>query len=203
MKSKVCTQCGELKSLNEYNLEPRNRDGYRSNCKVCKAKVDKSYRERNREKVKERLHKYYVEHADYFKNAAKLWQANNPEKAKEVAKKSRKKHPENQRRATKKWRLANPEKHAEFQRNRRTRVLGAVGKITRQEFLDLCSQYDFRCLRCGANGKKKEVELTIDHVIPISCGGANLIDNAQPLCRSCNSSKYTDTTDYRFGLSND
>jgi len=200
MESKICIQCGLLKSLDDYNFEPRNKDGHGGNCKLCKAKVDKDYKNRNKEKVKAKLHKYYLEHSDDFKEVAKLWQTNNPEKAKEVAEKSRKKHPENQRRATKKWRLAHPERHAEFQRNRNARKRGATGTITRQEFQDLCIQYDFRCLRCGANGKRPDVELTIDHVIPITKGGENSIGNAQPLCRSCNSSKHTQTTDYRFGL---
>jgi 5-methylcytosine-specific restriction endonuclease McrA len=34
-------------------------------------------------------------------------------------------------------------------------------------------------------------------VVPVSAGGANTIDNIQPLCGPCNSAKHTQTIDYR------
>ncbi len=52
--------------------------------------------------------------------------------------------------------------------------------------------YEHACLCCGRKGR-----LTFDHVIPLSKGGENTILNAQPLCRSCNCSKYTSIIDYR------
>lgn len=43
---------------------------------------------------------------------------------------------------------------------------------------------DFRCRACGVRRF-----LTIDHVVPLSRGGTNDIDNLQTLCKPCNSSK--------------
>lgn len=47
------------------------------------------------------------------------------------------------------------------------------------------------CLRCGAP------EYCKDHIVPIYQGGSDGIENLQPLCRSCNSSKGPDNSDLR------
>lgn len=43
---------------------------------------------------------------------------------------------------------------------------------------------NFTCQACGAREY-----LTIDHIVPVSKGGANQPDNYQTLCGSCNSRK--------------
>jgi hypothetical protein len=48
-----------------------------------------------------------------------------------------------------------------------------------------------RCLCCGS-----AENLTVDHVIPRSCGGADDESNYQPLCRSCNSIKGATYVDF-------
>jgi hypothetical protein len=37
----------------------------------------------------------------------------------------------------------------------------------------------------------------IDHILPVSRGGTNAIDNVQPLCRKCNSEKLDSYIDFR------
>jgi len=59
------------------------------------------------------------------------------------------------------------------------------GRIAVAEWVDLCQRVGLRCVKCrhqfeGMKG------LEIDHINP---NGKNTIDNIQPLCRSCNSSK--------------
>lgn len=45
----------------------------------------------------------------------------------------------------------------------------------------------FRCQACGASGK--DVELHVDHIIPVSKGGKTELSNLQTLCRDCNLGK--------------
>lgn len=57
---------------------------------------------------------------------------------------------------------------------------------------EVFKRYGKKCLRC----KSKE-NICLDHITPISQGGDNEIENLQPLCKSCNSSKGTAKIDYR------
>jgi len=100
-------------------------------------------------------------------------------------------HSENKERVNKTiraWQKANPEKrrlHARPSEHRRkSRLKGAIGSFTALEWANLLITHDNRCAYC-----KKRKKLTVDHIIPLSKGGTNNIDNIVPACGSCNSSK--------------
>lgn len=88
-----------------------------------------------------------------------------------------------------------PERIKEYYHRRRARKLGNGGDYTAQQWADLCTLYDYRCLCCGR--QEPEIALTVDHIVPLALGGSNDIDNIQPLCKSCNSRKATRSIDYR------
>jgi 5-methylcytosine-specific restriction endonuclease McrA len=83
--------------------------------------------------------------------------------------------------------------HIIYKFNREARI-NHSGEFFTFEWNALLSYYasDGLCLCCA-----QKRELTVDHVIPISMGGPNTIDNLQPLCQSCNSAKCTRIIDYR------
>jgi len=69
---------------------------------------------------------------------------------------------------------------------RRAREKGAaVEKVSRE---DVVMKYGRECYICGRALCDKQ--LTIDHVIPLSKGGAHTLHNLRPACRSCNSRKH-------------
>lgn len=68
-----------------------------------------------------------------------------------------------------------------------TRKRKAEGSHTWGEWENLKKQYGFKCPMCLR--KEPEIKLTEDHVIPLSKGGSNYIENIQPLCGSCNCKK--------------
>lgn len=73
---------------------------------------------------------------------------------------------------------------AHLKARRYAREKGAVGSHTLQEWEDLKNSYNNCCVSCG-----NMVFLTKDHIIPLSKGGSDFIENIQPMCRSCNSKK--------------
>lgn len=83
------------------------------------------------------------------------------------------------------WRRLNPQKFKAEKARRRALEKSAVGVISEQEWADRLAVYDGRCAYCLV----VLVEITQDHVVPLSRGGSHTIDNVVPACRSCNSKK--------------
>lgn len=156
---------------------------------------------------KKEYHKQYMR---AYRAAGKdKWYQNNREERKiielkryydnkeHILDKLRKKYNENPQRKKDKVKLyqaSNAGKITNHKRQyKRRATLKDMGSFTIDEWTTLINKYKNMCLCC----KRTDVEITADHIIPLSKGGSNTIDNIQPLCRSCNSSKGIKTIDYR------
>lgn len=159
------------------HIDPKKRRAYnkqyrKKNHKLLLAYMAR-YRKENREAIIDYLREWKIDNPDYDRN----W---------------RKKNKKNKRRNQQKYRRKHPERIRVFNAVYASRRTKAGGKFTEAEWLSLCKKYDHRCLCC--NLRKK---LTPDHVVPVSKGGTSNIDNIQPLCQLCNSTKNNKTIDYR------
>jgi 5-methylcytosine-specific restriction endonuclease McrA len=76
------------------------------------------------------------------------------------------------------------------------RKFSAEGSHTLGEWELLKKQYGYTCPCCGK--KEPEITLTADHIVPLSKGGSDYIENIQPLCQSCNSKKHTQIINYKL-----
>ena len=176
---KICIKCGETKELSRYHKD-------RNTCKDCLARSQREWRRKNkdnpkyRERAKREIESWKKKNPDYYKEYSRKWYTENKERAqiKNAA-----------------WRKRNPEAKRAIDTNRRARKSGRKGSFTAEEWNDLVKSTGNKCLCCGSSGKIKK--LTQDHVIPLCKGGSNTIENIQPLCQKCNSSKWTKSTDYR------
>ena len=70
------------------------------------------------------------------------------------------------------------------------------GRHTRRQWLEKLAMYE-ACPRCGRlwadilrrSDRRYKYVWTEDHIIPVTEGGTDDIENIQPLCYQCNSSK--------------
>jgi hypothetical protein len=175
-----CNDCDEIISLRSNKswkcrscckIKPNKlteKERYNLNPEYYREKHKRAYN-KNKEEIKAKAREYRKTH--------KLDKEKNKERAKRFSK-------------TEKWKL-NSKK---YNSNRRIllRWIKEHWNFTYDEWINLCNKYWNICLCC-----KKQEKLTIDHIIPISKWWLNTIDNIQPLCFSCNSSKRANTIDYR------
>ncbi len=105
-----------------------------------------------------------------IRNAGRRYDANNKEK----------------RTAWKReWRRRNPETVAAIQAKHRALRRNAEGSFSKAEWKLLLWLFQYRCAYCLEIPEKLEP----DHIIPVSRGGSNWIENIVPACRRCNASK--------------
>jgi 5-methylcytosine-specific restriction endonuclease McrA len=173
---KTCSKCKQAKPDIEFCKSAIHRDGLYPSCKTCRAIQGRKYYAANRAKVIERTKRNARKHPERGRRAMRAYEARNPGR-------------------NKRWLDTRPGKRAEYDHRYRAQKMSNGGRFTAQEWQELKAHYEYRCLCCGK--QEPLIVLCADHVIPIIRGGRNDISNIQPLCKSCNSTKATKSTDYR------
>lgn len=195
MENRTCKKCGDTKPLDEIVFNATFKR-YTNECKACKVAYLQKYRQENRERLVAFDKARHAANPEYRREQAKQWAKDNPERHRKLTKKWADNNRDKQRAAIAAWEKANPSKVKAIKMKRRARVMGAEGQFSAEEWDQLKLQTGNVCLSCGA--PESEKTLTADHVIPLASGGSNRIDNIQPLCKVCNSTKGTRTFDYRY-----
>lgn len=164
---KTCTECKKEFPANvEYFYKIST--GLKAKCKKCYLSKSKPYREKNKEKILER---------------GRLWYSNNKERRLEVGQQ---------------WRKSNVDKSREIIRSssRKRRALKLQNGFDLYTEEQVLESYGHNCYLCnnridftaprqvGMPGW--ETGLHIEHVIPISKGGPDTIDNVRPSHALCN-----------------
>jgi len=172
---KLCIDCG---------LEERS--GRYSYCKKCHSQRSRDYYQNNKESVKERARLYRKEYYQANKNAVlgkhKEYRKNNKEAFNERDLKYQKAHPEIGRR--KKARRRARLKNNAFESYTESQVLDSYGSLCH-----LCGlAIDLSAPRHTAVAGW-ENGLHIDHVIPLSKGGDDTLENVRPSHGKCNLKK--------------
>ena len=89
------------------------------------------------------------------------------------------------RESVRKWRAKNPDRARAVKYRRRARLAGAPHEP--YDRAEIFARYSWRCAYCDAPAEH------LDHVQPLSRGGADAPRNLLPACASCNLSKSAKT----------
>jgi 5-methylcytosine-specific restriction endonuclease McrA len=209
-KGADCKECEKARKRAKWAADPESA-----------RKHSRAYRVSNPQKVKEWKRVEWERHGDRYKEQRRQHRRENPEHYRQLEQRKRQRNGEKIRNQRRRRYALSPEKHSErariyrvtrrhwlrqyarkyYRQNRdywkaknhqRKALLKGGGEYSPTEWRRLCDWFGGICLACGERS-----ELTVDHVIPISKGGSNTIDNLQPLCGTCNNTKKTKTIDYR------
>ena len=167
---KTCTECKQDFPA-DVNYFYKSSTGLKAKCKKCYNFKSKPYREKNKEERLER---------------ARLWYSNNKERRLEVGQQ---------------WRKSNVDKSREIirtsSRKRRAQINNnGYSKYTEEQVLET---YGINCNICNIPVDLKaarqvgmpgwENGLHIDHLVPVSKGGPDTLENVRPTHGLCNITK--------------
>jgi len=86
---KVCSKCKEVKDESEFYKDKSKKDGLRPDCKVCVKKQDIQYRQKNKDKIKERKKKYCLKNKDKKRKYDEQYCQKNKDKKREYRQKNK------------------------------------------------------------------------------------------------------------------
>lgn len=150
------------------------------------AASQKKYYDNNAEKRREHRRKYYWANPDAAREAVKKAYRLNPEVRREYAKQWRLRNLERAKAKNKKWIINNPDKikllKQQYYGRRKAWKLG--NGFERFSLTEILKRDGYKCHICGRRVAKKN--LSFDHLIPLSKGGAHTKTNIAVAHLLCN-----------------
>jgi 5-methylcytosine-specific restriction endonuclease McrA len=172
-------------------------NSWRRSHKEQKAETDRKYRNENKDKLRETSKRWRDKNRAAWLEGLKIYREHNKEKIREGKRKCWYAKHEHYLNKAKEWRENHLEQSNKIIRKstlkRRAQKYNNGGDFTLDAWDELKENYGNQCLNCG----KTRITLEVDHIVPLSLGGANDINNIQPLCRSCNARKHKSIINYR------
>lgn len=171
---KKCNCCDISKELSEFHKRKDTKDGYRKECKECRnTKAKESYRinpekkvkyrERNAEKIANRMFEYYNANKDNILTQQKMYRASQQGKA-----------------------ISQKVEAQRYLQVKSTRD----GSITSETLEMLYEAQNGECYICGCDlTQLKRRNQHLDHIIPLSKGGKHILENVAWSCSTCNFNK--------------
>lgn len=183
---KRCSKCEALKPRQEFWKYAQGSDGLQSRCKSCSKSCAAASHAENPGLKKARAAAYYAANqADVLARTAS-WRRRNPEKKREYAEKWHASNPEKARASVIAYQLNNPDASRIRLNNRRAKQQANGGELSKGLAVKLFKLQKGKCPCCA---RPLGRDYHMDHIIPLSKGGANTYENMQLLRKRCNLQK--------------
>ena len=168
----------------------------------------REWRKKNREHHRRYQREYHQDHPrteqqkKETNERSSKWYRANKERVNQNVKQYRKRNPGKGAEATARWKAAHPETAAQASRNnarnRRAAKRNGKGRVSVADIERITKQQRGLCAYCRKSLKNG---YHVDHIKPLSKGGAHLPHNVQLTCESCNLKKSAhDPVDYARSL---
>ena len=206
-KTNTGERCG---TYSGYIIHTRRKTVICDPCREAQRKYARGHRKKNIGTIREKKHANWIKNKEKIYACQRKWREANPEKVKASQKRHREKYKEHYTAYLAEWErtqrkprpyiptpqiLANARKTA--RKRRALKLENGHEPYTEQEVLDLYGTnchlcelpIDLQAPRHASQGKGWQTGLQIDHVVPLSKGGADTIENVRPSHARCNLSK--------------
>jgi 5-methylcytosine-specific restriction endonuclease McrA len=192
MDTRTCKTCEKEKSLSD-NFRPHTVKGkvyFEYECRRCTVDKVNKKRAENPEEFRAAERARYAAKPENYRARCRRNRLNSREKTRKRSKERRTENIDKvraQNRAiAKRWRAAHPFEAKQWSAKQRAIKRSVkTGQVTKKQIDNLHLKQKGKCAIC----RKKLTTRHIDHIIPLSKGGAHEILNFQITCPGCNMSK--------------
>lgn len=204
MGEKRCAACERTLPSDRFARRSSAKDGLQSWCRECSATAKRQWRESNEQRVVEYNRQWRAENPEAAKAATEAWRSANAERYAqskrdwqdrnrdrrlEQLRAARAADPEKYRAALSTWKAENRDRVRDYQRKRRAAGYGgAIGAVDGEQAWSHC---EGRCAICSDPIDRSlpwpdPESASLDHIRPLSKGGAHDQGNVQWTHLVCN-----------------
>lgn len=187
-----CGTCKTQKSVKDFHRNNSRKTGYSNACKVCVLKRTKARYDKNPEFYRAKTSKWREKNPGAANEMARRYREKYPERAKDSVRRYKQANQESIKLATKAWAIKNHESILSRNRQKRAIKRNAISEPYTKD--DILNRWGTDCHICNkpidlTASRRRSNGLHLDHVIPLSKGGPDIIANIKPAHAFCNISK--------------
>ena len=116
METKICGKCKEIKSITLFGINKNTKSGYRSTCNDCRKIESREYRDKNPEKRKNTIKKYYENNKEIISEKSKTKSTLDIKNVRLIKLKSYHKNKDKNKEKLKLYRIKNRQHRTEYQK---------------------------------------------------------------------------------------